>query len=140
MPSCISPSLNNSYSLFHIHPRVLNRLHRQFIPQPFSYPPAAFIRLQSQPAEVVSCSRPICTNPLLIFSNDPNATLIKPLLFIHYVLRPGNAFSFCSCCSGWLAQQATRRSPKTLCPYAALWRIQDTRFASKPLRRDPNQA
>lgn len=39
MPSCISPSLNNSYSLFHIHPHVLNPLHRQRIPQPVSYPP-----------------------------------------------------------------------------------------------------
>lgn len=65
MSSCISPSLNNSYSLFHIHPRVLNPLHRQPIPEPFSYPPATFIRLPSQPAEVVSCLRPTVTNPLL---------------------------------------------------------------------------
>lgn len=81
MPSCISPSLNNSYSLFHIHPHVLNPLHRQRIPQPLSYPPATFIRLQSQPAEVVLCLRSIYTIPLLIFFNDPNATLIKPITF-----------------------------------------------------------
>lgn len=68
MPSCISPSLNNSDSLSHIHPRVLNPLHRQPIPQSFSYPrPPSFVfnlsRLRLSPTYDPLTQIP---NPLLI--------------------------------------------------------------------------
>lgn len=68
MPSCISPSLNNSDSLSHIHPRVLNPLHRQPIPLPFSYPrPPSFVfnlsRLRLSPTYDPLTQIP---NPLLI--------------------------------------------------------------------------